>query len=572
MAFDSIILSAVAAELNAALSGGRVDKIHQPSPLDVVFTIRNNGANYSLLVSAEAQSPRIHLISSRRPNPQTPPNFCMLLRKYLEGGRVIGFQQIDFDRILHINFAAYDGERLTLVAEIMGKHSNIVLINSTMRILGVAKPIGRTKNRYREVLTGREYVPPPSQNKVNPLNISRGDFDKSARERFAQADTAEQVEMASWLMETFTGMSPFAAREIAMRSCGELDQLGEEFLAFFADLKAHRFTPVLISDDAGRTVDFYAFPSLQYPASNQHERSSINALADTYYTSVLPKKALEQAREEFISLISRELQARTNSLKTIRENMVSGEKAERFKQLGELILSQTASVTAEADSAELIDYYDPEGKMVRVDLDPSLNAAENAESYFSKYRKAVSGAEALKDRLVETEREIETLKQSLEKADSVDSPEDARRMLDELILKGLVIRRQEQASTRKEKPEFDGFKISKIISNGWEILVGQNSMANDHLIQRVAKPSDLWLHVKASPSAHVVIRTNGKPSAVPRSVLIAAAEQAVQHSDSKHSSLVPVDYTERRYVRKPKGSAPGKVIYVNEKTLFVTTA
>ncbi|HEY3297815.1 MAG TPA: NFACT RNA binding domain-containing protein, partial [Armatimonadota bacterium] len=565
MAFDSIIIAAVAAELNSTLAGGRVDKIQQPSPLDVVLTIRNSGANYMLLVSADAQSPRVHLTSIKRPNPQTAPNFCMLMRKYLEGARLVEVDQIDFDRILHLKFAAYDGERFTLVLEIMGKHSNAILMNDAQRILGAIKPVGHQKNRYREILPGKDYVPPPSQNKINPMGVSLRTFLATTSHAFPGAKTLEQAEMASWLTKTFTGLSPFAARELAARSCGEINQLAEEFLEFFSSIRQHKFTPVLITDDAGLTVDYYAFPSLQYKAANQHERTSVNSLADVYYSSALPRKAFEQAREELIHRVRRELESRQKTLESIKASLTSSADAERFKQLGELILSQTSSIREGAESAELIDYYDPNGAAVTVQLDQQLSAPENAEAYFRKYHKALSGADALRDRITEIGNEIKILRPALESAESASSIEDVDDLSKSLASQGVVFRRQEAIEASKQKPEFEGYRISKVMSGKWEILVGQNSQSNDYLVQRVAKPNDLWVHVKASPSAHVVIRTNNKPDSVPRQVILEAAELAAQHSDQKHSSLVPVDYTLRKYVRKPKGSAPGKVIYVNEK-------
>lgn len=558
--FDSIILAAISAELNRTLAGGRVDKIHQPSPLDVVLTIRNNGANFNLLISADAKSPRIHLTSVKRPNPKTPPNFCMLARKYLEGARLIEVSQAGFDRILHVKFSAYDGERVTLIVEIMGKHSNVILVNDAGRILGAVKPVGRTKNRYREILPGRDYVAPPPQNKLDPLGVTKEEFDALYADTFSG-------DIAAWLTKTFTGISPFAARELAARS--EETTLADEFFEFFDAIRAGEFMPVLISDDSGHTIGYYAFPSLQYPAANQHERTSISLVADIYYNTELPKQSFEHAKDDLVNHLRREIESREHAEASILENIVECEDAERFKQIGELILSQTASIREDASSVTLVDYY-ANGATIEVDLDPQLNAAENAEAYFKKYHKAVSGAEVLRERLNETRAEIESLRQMLAEAESVDSEEGVHELLEDVEARGIHVKKREEPTAKKQKPEFDGYRISKVTSNGWEILVGQNSEANDHLLTRVAKPNDLWIHVKASPSAHVVIRTNGKPDSVPRNVLYAAAELATQHSNSKHSSLVPVDYTLRKYVRKPKGAPAGKALYVNEKTIYVT--
>jgi predicted ribosome quality control (RQC) complex YloA/Tae2 family protein len=568
MNFDSIILSAVAAELNSRIKGGRVDGIHQPSPLDMVLTIRHGGGNHGLLISAEADSPRIHLTSVKRPNPKTPPGFCMLLRKYLAGGRLEGVEQVDFDRILHLKFLAYDGERLTLVVEIMGKHSNIILVSAEGKILGAVKPVGRSKNRYREILPGRQYLSPPPLNKVNPLAVRPEELSQMLHEAF-EGGCPDEKRLASWLKDSFTGISPFIARELAKRSEGDTGRLKDEFLALFSGVREGEFLPVIISDDKGRTVGFYAFPSLQYPEENQHERPSICTVADIYFNTALPREELEDAREEFLSRLRREMEGRKRSIDSMKETLQEYQGAERFKEIGELILSQPSLIQPEAESAELTDYYSPEGNTITVSLDPRLNAAENAEAYFKKFRKALSGAESLKEQVLREEGELGLIEKVLKSAESITKTEQIEELRKVLLERGIQTGKQEAAGG-KAKPEFEGYRIQKITSGNWEILVGLNGESNDYLLNRVARPNDLWLHVKASPSAHVVIRTNNKPQTVPPQVLHAAAELAARHSESKHSSLVPVDYTLRKYVRKQKGGPPGKALYVNERTLFIT--
>jgi predicted ribosome quality control (RQC) complex YloA/Tae2 family protein len=567
MTFDSVILAAIADELNRKLADGRVDKIHQPEPLDLVFTIRKGSADYSLLISANAEFPRVHLTSIKRPNPKTPPNFCMVLRKYLERGRFLGAEQVDFDRILHLRFAAYDGERFTLTAEIMGKHSNIILVNDTGRILSAVKPIGSRKSRYREVLPGRQYVSPPPQNKTNPLSVTKEDFDGLLADTFP--DEAPPVsEIASWLAKSFTGISPFVARELAARSGGDVERLAGEFIGFFAEIRAGDYSPVLLTDDAGRTIGFYPFPSVQFSPSNQHERPSTNAAADVYYAGAIPREEFEHANAELAGRIRKEIDFRDRLVEKIERELAECEGAQRYKQIGELILSQVTSIPEGAPTAELADYY-ADGKAVAVELDPRLSAAENAEAYFRKYQKALSRAESLKDRRAEINAELRLLRKTLDAAGSVTSQEQVRQLADILASENIEVSRQE-AVQEKRKAEFEGHKIARVQADGWEILVGQNSEANDYLLTRVARPTDLWVHVKAVPSAHVIIRTNGKPEAVPKSVLLEAAELAARHSEAKHSSLVPVDYTLRKYVRKPKGAPPGKALYEREKTIFVT--
>ncbi|HET6457121.1 MAG TPA: NFACT RNA binding domain-containing protein [Armatimonadota bacterium] len=556
MTFDSVIMAAVADELNKRLANGKAVEVRQPEPLDVVLTIRQPGMNHQLLISADAESPRIHLTSVNRPNPKTPPNFCMVLRKYLKGARFEAAEQVDFDRILRLSFLAYDGERFTLAVEIMGKHSNAILINGVGRILGAVKLIPKQKSRYREILPGREYVPPPSQGKLNPLTATKEEMEGLSPDADAPA---------AWLVKTFTGMSPFLARELVLRD----KDLAKELVQYFARIRKRDFSPVLITDDAGQSIGFYAFPSVQFPKANQHGRPSISTVADMCYMTALPRRTFEQAKDEFIRRLQRELKAAEEALETIQAGIRGRESAERLKQIGDLILAQAGAIPKEAETAELTDYYDPNGVMVTVQLDPTLSAAENAERYFRKYQKAVSGAEALRDRLSEAKAKVRLLKKVLSSADSIATEGQIQELQKVLEEQGIHARKQE-APEKKKVSEFAGHRISRVQSDGWEILVGQNSEANDYLLTRVARPSDWWVHVKASPSAHVVIRTNGKPEAVPRSVLHAAAELAARHSDSKHSSLVPVDYTLRKYVRKPKGAPAGKALYQNERTIFIT--
>ena len=565
MTFDSIVMAAVADELNRRLEGGRVDEVRQPVPLDAVLTIRAGGANHMLLISADADSPRVHLTSTKRANPQTAPDFCMLMRKHLKGARFASALQIEFDRVLHLNFVAYDGEPLKLIVEIMGKHSGLILVNSDEKIICTIKAVGKSKSRYREVLPGREYIAPPSQGKHNPLTI------KQEKAQALLTDSpADESEMAKWLTKTFTGVSPFFGRELAARCGGNPARLPDAFRDAFDAVKRGAFEPVFITDDLGQALGFYAFPTVQQPSTNQHGRTSISTVADMFYSSALPKAAFNDAKEDLIRRLRKEQESRAEMIAQIEAKIAECANAERLKQIGELILAQTAAIPPKAETVELTDYYDPEGGSVTVDLDYKLGPAENAKAYFRKYQKSLTGAAAMRERLIETQAVMRKLSDALASAESVSSREQVDELTQSLGASGIEVRKQEESADKKKGPEWEGHRIQRAESHGWEILVGLNSTSNDYLLTHVARPSDLWFHVKAASSAHVVIRTNSKPDAVPRQVLERAAELAAKHSDQKHSSLVPVDYTQRRYVRKPRGAAPGKALYQNEKTIFIT--
>lgn len=568
MTYDSVILAAIASELSIRLANGRTDSIHQPEPLDLVLGIRAGGRNQSLLISADARSPRVHLTATKRDNPKTPPNFVMLLRKHLEGSRLFSVEQVDFDRILHLKFRTFSDETLTLIIEIMGKHSNIILVNGERRILGAVKHVGKSRNRYREILPGRIYIPPPPQNKINPLETSGKDFADLFAAAFPSDSELSPQAVSRWLTATFTGVSPFVAKEILARSAET--NLPYAFHGLFSSVADAAYDPVIITDDQRQTIGFYPFPSSQYPATNQHGRQTVNVVADIFYTTEVPKEELAHTRDAVVAALSHYIESKERTISVLQQSVAETHNAERLKQVGELLLAQPNAVEDGASEVTLTDYYDPSGTSVTVPLDPTLSRTENAEVYFQKYHKAVSGADALRDRLQETWDEIGMLWSFRDRAERSASGEEIRLLAEELDAKGLSVLPQQVQRTVKQKSAFEGYRIRVIESAGWEILVGENSMANDYLLTRVAKPNDIWVHAKAITSAHVVIRTNNKPEVVPPAVLHAAAEQAARHSAAKHSSLVPVDYTLRKYVRKPRGAAAGKAIYHKEKTIYIT--
>lgn len=573
MVFDSIILAAIADELNKTLLNGKITDIYQPTPLDVRLTIRNAGMNHNLLISADAENPRIHLTSIKSPNPPTPPDFCMLLRKYLKSARFKGADQQDLERILSLRFSTYDDQHFTLIVEIMGKYSNIILINdATRKILGVIKPISRSKNRYREILVGREYILPPVQNKANPFTTSAAEIHDMLIESFPDQSKIESDMLESWIVRTFAGISPFAAREIVCRAEGQLQRIPETFEHLIEDIKKRDFSPVIISDDTGKTIGFYPFHSAQYPESNQFERPYINSAADIFYASYIPKATVTSRKYALLKTVKREIESRERTIAFIQDSLNECRNADRYKQLGDMILAQSSNIDPGSNHALLIDYYSQEGAYIEVELNPKLTPAQNAELYFKKYQKAASSVESLRHRLESTQMEIEELRNIMTQLQETDSEDDVDEAEKQLTDMGLQIVKQEVGGKERKRPEFGGFRVAKHTIEGFEILVGMNSQANDYLITHVAKPNDIWVHTKAVPSAHVVIRTNGRPDSVPRQVIEYAADLAARTSDAKHSSLVPVDYTLRKYLRKPKGAPSGKVLYTHEKTIYITPA
>lgn len=570
MTYDGFLLSAVAAELKQTILRGRVQKIRQSSATDVVIEVRASGRTYVLFISVDARFPRIYLTASTpRPLPE-PPNFTMLMRKYASGAFVSSAGQIGMDRILHIGLDSAEHGKLTLICEIMGKHSNLILIDSEGRILGAAKHVGSSISRYRQVLPGRQYIPPPGEPKIDIRDVDA--VEKTLRETTWPKSSPD---LQQWLTRTFSGFGPFLADEIVARSGGEPDRMRDELLRLGEIVRTGAYQPVLITDERGVGVMVYPMASAQFPADRQHPRDSINEALDTLFRSLVARTTIEEERAALTTSIQRAIASRKQTLKSIARTIEESAKAERYKQMGEIILANLHAIEKGAKSVRLIDFFAADMPEIEIELDEKLDAQANAQRYFKRYRKARDSASTAESRRAVVESEIARLESALEKGETFDklrmphatTVESLRELRADLTAAGLL--RQEVSITERQEPEFEGHRIRRVTVDDWEILYGENSTSNDYLTQRVARPNDIWLHARQVTGAHVVIRTTGRKGGVPRPVLMNAARIAALNCDARHSSLVAVDYTLRKYVHKPRASAPGFVVYRNEKTIDV---
>lgn len=567
MIYDGFTLGAVIAELRHRLIGGRVQKIRQHDASDITLEIRGPGHTYQLFFSIDARFSRVYLASSAAPVPQEPPNFCMLLRKHVQGGYLTAIDQVGMDRIARFTFEYPDHTRIALILELMGKHSNLILVNSEEKILGAMKHVGSTISRVRQILPGREYFPPPGEAKIDPKAIDSAGFDRLWPGAFG--DNPEIEDVRGWLMSAVSGVGPFLADEIALRS--ETDGLASrknvknELVDIGQMARTGQYMPVFITDERGRSLMVYPMPSVQFPPDRQHPRSSINEALDALFRSLVSRSLLDNERAQTTTAIRRAIATRRQALKSIERTIAESKNAEQHRQTGELLLANLTVFETGAKSVSLTNYFDPELGETVIELDEKLTPQQNAERYFKRYQKArdsVSTARQRRDNILLEVDKLEAAMKEAESASAVQSLKSIRKNLtDQDLLRQEVIQ-------EKQESEFGGERIRRYMTpEGWEILYGENSKANDYLTQRVARPNDLWMHARQITGAHVVIRTAGHSGGVPRPVLIQAAKIAAQNSDAKHSSLVPIDYTFRKYVRKPKGSAPGFVTYRNEKTI-----
>lgn len=566
--YDSLTLRAVACELRRILVQGVVQHVAQPASTDVVLTVRHRGANHLLVLSCDSTFARAHLTNAKRPNPPTPPAFCMLLRKHLEGARITEVFQRDFDRVLELRFTASGDAGYRLIAELMGKHSNLILVNEAGMVLDAAKRITRRLSRFREVLPGLPYLSPPApEGKADPFAATPEEIAVFA----AQAPRDSEARTAS-LMAHFMGLSPFLAAEMVAREArGSLTEAWDEV---FGAAQREEWAPVLIRNEHAEPVGAYPFPTVQHSAEAQHPRDTINVALDHYYSVALPRAARDAAARDLEAALERAVRAKEKLRESLLRSLQEADRAQEYREMGELLLANLHRVEPMAESITVADYYAADARPRIIPLDPSKTPQENAEAFFRRYQKAKAGAIRQREQLDRAAEDLLALRAAQARLPEAKSLDAVRTLQEELARAGLLHPGQAVeplTEPRKREPDFRGKKIRVYHTpEGWDIYMGENSEANDYLTTRIASPNDLWLHVRANTSAHTVIRTGNKPDCVPPSVIRRAALLTALHSPAKHSALVPVDYTLRKYVRRPRGAPSGTVLYQNQKTIYVS--
>jgi predicted ribosome quality control (RQC) complex YloA/Tae2 family protein len=583
MIFDSLLLAAVRDELGGALVGGKVEKISQPDPLEVVLRVYHAGHKHDLLLSCDPHDARAHLTLARRENPPAPPPFCAALRRHLDGAWLddvalpLGFGE----RVLHLRFKAVDGAPYTLIAEIMGKHSNLILASGAGVILGAAKNIGRSLNRVRQTLPGLPYTPPPRQRgRRDPLAPLPEDMDWATDGAGGGPLTPEQAQ--EWLLATWSGVSPLLAQETVLRAGdGPLTprSLHHALSVLLTVVRVGDWQPRVWTDAAGRTLGAYPIPLLSVPPDLQHRRESVSVALDHAALSIIRRETLDQARESLLSALNRTRKHREREAEELEGGIRNAERAEEYRQTGDLLLSHQGQIARGQALVSVPDYYAPplpggEPTLRFIALDPTLSVHENAERFYKRSRKAEASALTLRERRARALEEAALLAQAAREAEAASTAEEIAALRASLAgsLGGGAATDGADAtgSSKAAAPDFEGHRVKTFRTlDGWEILVGENAAANDYLTTRLAAPSDIWLHVRAATSAHGLIRARNRPGSVSPAALQQAAEMVAARSESKHSSLIPVDYTLKKHVRKPRKSVPGSVTYQNEKTLFV---
>ncbi|MCA0988014.1 Rqc2 family fibronectin-binding protein [Guptibacillus algicola] len=555
MSFDGMVTRAVAHETNEVLKGGRVTKIYQPYATDLLLVIRSGGKNHQLLVSANPSYARIHITEESYANPKEPPMFCMLLRKHLEGSIIEEINQVENERIIHITFRARndlgDMTTRTLVAEIMGRHSNVMLLNENSMILDSIKHLSPSVNRHRTVMPGQDYVAPPEQNKVSPFNLSE--------EYFLRQIDFNAGKLGNQLVQAFGGVSPLIANEVIHRSgLATRSTLPEAFRSIFEDLYNHHYTPQMVLS----SKENFSVVSLTHIKGESKSFDTVSELLDRFYYGKADRDRVKQQTNDLERFLSNERKKNEKKIKKLTKTIQEAKSADKYQLLGELLTANMHMVKRGDAEVEVQNYYDEEGGTVTIELNPLKSPSDNAQQYFKKYNKAKNSINVLEEQIENAHEEIAYLEQLLQQLSSA-SPRDIEEIREELEEEGYIKKRsRKQKKKKNSKPQLDTYEST----DGTEILVGKNNKQNEYLTNKLAARSETWLHTKDIPGSHVVIRDRDYSE----QTLLEAANLAAYFSKARESGSVPVDYTEVRNVKKPNGAKPGFVTYDHQNTLFVT--
>ncbi len=574
MSLDGIVTKAVVYELNNEIVGGKVEKVYQPEDDEILLNIRNKGKNYKLLISASSNNPRIYLTDNAKSNPTKPPMFCMLLRKHLQGSRITDIIQTSMDRIIHIDLEGYDElgvlSKKTLTVEIMGRHSNIILKDSD-KILDSIKRISLDVSSVRQVMPGIIYTLPPSQDKLNPLFINKVNLKEEMKK------INEGISVSKFISNKYLGLSPLIAREICYRAKinestnlgsltpNEIEDIVEALCQLIDNIKYNKYNPTLIIDENKCKVK--AFSVININQYNDLTKKHFNTISQVLEEFFLTKDKLDRIRQKSANLrkhTSTKLDRAVNKLAKQKQELLNAKEREKYKIYGDLITSNIYRIEKGIEEIELENFYSENQSPIKIKLNKGLSPSQNAQKYYKRYNKLKNAYQFVSKEISKTEKEINYLEHILVNLDNCNTVEEMEEIQEELIDEGYIKRH-----LKDKKKKIESNPRHYVSSEGYDIYVGKNNKQNDYLTLKFSSKEDIWLHTKDIPGSHVIIKNKGE-GMPPDKTLEEAAMLAAYYSKSKMSSKVPVDYAERKYVRKPNGAKPGMVIYDNNYTMYVT--
>ena len=580
MAFDGFMVAGLVQELNAVLTGGRIQKIAQPERDALLLTIKNNGAQHRLLLSASASLPLLYLTKDNRPGPATAPGFCMLLRKHLGSARILSITQPGLERIVrleleHLNELG-DVCRKYLILELMGKHSNLILCDENERILDAIKHISGLVSSVREVLPGRDYFIPIQENRLDPYTLTE--------EQFFTRIAARPLSCCKAIYQSLTGFSPCMANHVCHQASvdadapiaslteGEQLHLYRNLERLLADLKEGRFAPVIYYRGQ-EPVEFSAMPLSLYPDLTEAPYTSVSLLLEDYYGAKEKLTRIRQKSSDLRRVLSTALERNRKKADLQEKQLRDTEKRDKYKVYGELITTYGYQVEQGVPSMTVLNYYD--NQELTIPLDPEIPVMDNAKKYFDRYSKLKRTFEAVTKQLAETREEIAHLESISNSLEIASKEEDLAQIKAELTDYG-YLRHKGPHTKNQKKARISSRPFHYLSQDGYHLYVGKNNYQNDELTFQFASGGDWWFHAKGIAGSHVILKTNSPADGqdIPDRAFEDAARLAAYYSSARTGSgsdKIEVDYVEKKQVKKPSGGKPGFVVYYTNYSMVMDT-
>lgn len=567
MSMDGLSLYSAMNELNKRLAGGKIDKIQQTDKEELLLMVRSLGQTYRLLINASASDNRVQLTELKKQAPSEAPMFCMLLRKRIAGGKIVRFEQERLDRVLKISIETYndlgDLSEFALYCELMGKHSNIILVNEKGIIVDAIKHVGLGMSSVRFVMPGLEYSAPPAQDKQDPSKASAGDF--------SMAMCMVGMSIAKALSNAFFGLSPAVAAQLVARytdktectqlSEAEREELASRLAAFYADIAQGKEKASAVLNALGEAEAVYPFA---IAGSGIKLYDSIGEALDSLYINSDRREWAKRHGASARKVLQNNIERCEKKLALYADALNSGEQMEKCRLYGELLTANLHSLKSGTDTAAVDNYYADPAERIAIPLDRQLTPGENAQRYYKKYQKLKAARDMAIVQREQTLNELDYLEGQLDNLTKCTAENELSELIEELKDQGYIKRDK----GGKKKMKLAASKPMHFVSStGADIYVGKNNRQNDELTLRFASPNDIWMHTKNIPGSHVIVKGASEQDNV---TMTEAALLAAYYSRARGSENVAVDYTPRKYVKKPAGAKPGMVIYTTNKTAYVT--
>lgn len=581
MAFDAGMLSAVVHESNLILGdsnshgGSKVEKVYMPERDEIDLVLRTYNESFRFVLSASPNTARVLISDTQKENPATPPSLCMLLRKKLMGARLVKISQMGFERVCCLEFDTKDemgyATKKYLIAEIMGKHSNIILCDADYKILGAIRTVDATSDLTRRIIPGIKYELPPSQNKLDPTKTSETEF-LSKLSSFEQSALADKAIVAS-----FSGIAPIVAREMCYRATGEVgvtvadtrpSRLWEEFSKYFDALKNGDFSPTLLFEDGKDSAfEYSVYPILQYGEKVKlKETPSVSALIDEFFSLRDKSDRHRQKAQDILKLLTNAENRLTKKIEAQKNELVDADDMELCRLCGDLISQEMYRIKKGDTSLEALDYSKEPYETVKIELDEKLSPSQNAQRYYKKYNRKKKAKEELVKQIEASEKELVYIDTVFDALTRAESEKDLAEIREELSLWGYMRREVKKLRTADKKQNLKPMTFTS--PSGYEVIVGKNNLQNDYITTKLSERGDWWFHTKNYPGSHVLMCV-GKDEDPPAEDFTFACELAAAHSSAEGDNIA-VDYTQIRYIKKPAGSKPGYVTYTTYWTAYVS--